>query len=168
MEATMKFNELEWRSDAVQASAGQVISYVARNSKLALLHYGFLSSLGSINNQTLDLVNYMHSPEAIANLEASTDFERERIREKMMDVSNKVRVMICQLRNADFGFWKRVYTKRLEELETANKALYSHAEAFGAIDSSVILLTKRDQERLLESLMAPDEPNDALRRAFMR
>lgn len=165
--ATMKFNELEWRSDAVQASAGQMISRLATHSKEAFGHYSILLGLREINKQMTELLSYLHSPQAIRVIESSSEEERNRIGAKMHTVAGKVRVGICQLRESDIGFWKRVYLPRLEMLSAANQELCSHAEAFMAADS-LIMLSKRDQDFMLESLMAPDEPNDALRRVFTR
>ncbi|MGA9804833.1 MAG: hypothetical protein WA383_21295 [Terriglobales bacterium] len=166
--ATIKFNELEWRSDAVQAAAGRMISNVAKHSELAFLHLRFLGDLRSINEKMIDLLAYMHSPEAISILESAAPEELDRVSMKMHDVHSKMRVLILEVRSADLGFWNRVYVSRLNKLEASNHELCSHVEAFRAANSSLILLSKRDQEFLLESLMAPAEPNDALRRAFMK
>jgi hypothetical protein len=165
---TMKFNELEWRADAVQASAGQMISAVARHSKLAFYHYGLLTDLTAIGNTMADLVRYLHTAEAILCLESSTPEELDRFGSKLHEVQGKVRILCCQIRSTDLGFWRKLYTSRLDRMEASNREIIAHAEAFKATDSSLILLSKRDQEFLLESLMAPVEPNDALRRAFMK
>lgn len=163
--ATMKFNELEWRSDAVQASAGQVISEIARNSKV---HYRVLLDLSSLNGKMLDLLQYLHSAESIKTLESAAPEELQELGAKMQHVHGKIRILIANVKSWDLGFWRRFYYSRLETMAAYNKELCSHAEAFRMPDSSLVLLSKRDQEFLLESLLAPAEPNDALRRAFTK
>jgi len=166
--ATMKFNELEWRTDAVRASAGKIISHVATQSKLALIHYGLLLDLRTINGQMVDLLRFLHSPESIAILEASSQEERGKLGSLMFDVHNKVRVTICRMRALELGYWRHIYAPRFDKLEAANTGLAAHADAFRNTDSALIILGHGDQDFILESLVAPDEPNDALRRAFMR
>ncbi|MGC2271839.1 MAG: hypothetical protein WA555_00940 [Candidatus Sulfotelmatobacter sp.] len=166
--ATMKFNELEWRADAVQASAGQMISTVARHSKMAFRHYGTLTDLNTISDKMAELLRYLHSPEASACLESCTSEDLNRLGSKLHEVQGKVRIVVCQIRSMDLGFWRKLYYTRVDRLEASNRDLIAHSEAFKTVDSSLILLSKRDQEFLLESLLAPDEPNDALRRAFMK
>jgi uncharacterized protein YicC (UPF0701 family) len=163
--ATMTFNELEWRSDAVTASAGQVISEIARNSKL---HYRVLLDLRSVNDKMLDLLRHLHSPESIKNLESATPDKLQELVDKMKNVHGKIRILIAHVESWDLGYWRRFYRSRLETMATYNQELAMHAEAFATPEKSLILLSKRDQEFLLESLMAPAEPNDALRRAVAR
>lgn len=156
----LKLNELEWRSDAVQASAGQIISEISRQSKL---HWGVLRDLGGMSEKMLDLLQYLHSSEAIAAIE-STDSERlQEIADKMYGVQGKVRIMIAQIHSWDLGFWRRFYVARIEKLKVYNAALLAHADAFR---DNPVVLSKRDQDFVVASLLAPAEPNDALRRIF--
>jgi hypothetical protein len=166
--ATMKFNEMEWRTDAVQASAGRVISSMAMHSKLAFQHYDILKRLSSVNDSLSELLNYLHSQEAIKILEAAAPKELERIGVKMYEVHCKVRVAAAQIRSINLGFWKRLYFSRLDKLEAYNRELSFHSEAFKATDTPLLLLSKRDQNFVLESLLSPPKPNEALRRAFGR
>jgi len=166
--ATMEFNELEWCSYAVQASAGKVICNVATHSKLAFQHYAVLMDLSSVNECMLNLLKCLHSPATIKALEASTPEELDHLSAEFQDTHNRLRVVVLKIRSFNLGFWKRLYFSRLDKLEAYNRELFSHIEAFKATDSSLILLSKRDQEFLLESLLAPPKANDALHHAFRR
>jgi Protein of unknown function (DUF1778) len=168
--ATMTFNELDWRSDAARASAGKVLSSVATQSKAAYKHYAVLRGIGVLNEKMLDLIKLMHSPELRTAIELASATDLAVPTEKLRDLHGKVRITVAQIRCLipSVGFWKPFYSSRLQTLEAYNTEIVGHADAFAEVQSSLIMLSERDQELVLATMENPPAPNDALRRAFAR
>lgn len=53
-----------------------------------------------------------------------------------------------------------------DKLRAHSDELASHIGAFGSRDAALIVLTRRQQDSMMELLLNPPEPNEALRRAF--
>jgi len=169
MQAAITFNELEWRSDAVGASAGRVISNVAKQSTLAARHYHLLLGLRSINDSMTDLLHTMHSPECVKVLESASPEKLLELGQRILEVQSKVRMAIVEIRASDLGYWRNLYNSRLKSLEIHNKELTAHGETFrNSADSPLLILSSKDQDFVLKSLTSPSQPNDALCRAFER
>ncbi len=168
MQPAITFNELEWRSDALGASAGRVISNIAKQSQLAVRHYNVIFGLHSTNSAMLDLLQTLHTSDSIQVLELAPPDRLRELGRKLLDVHNKVRTVVLQIRSFDLGFWRKAYHSSLKNLELHNLELSAHAQALMNADSPLVLLSERDQAFVLESLAASREPNEAMRRAFAR
>jgi hypothetical protein len=168
MESTITFNELEWRSDALGASAGRTIASVARQPRLAVLHYRSIRGLHSISSAMNDLLETIHASDSIEALESAPVDRLEDLGRKLLEGHDKVRTAILQIKSLDLGFWRKAYSSSLQALEHQNQILGTHAAAFANSGAPLVLLSERDQAYLLESLASPNEPNEALRRAFAR
>lgn len=166
MATAITINELEWRSDAVQASAGRIISVLARRS---LLHLEVLLRLQYCVNSNMDkLLSYLHSPESIRALEDAPSDKLVELGRKMKHVHGRVRCAIAQINSVDLGIMRPIYKRVLDRLEDYNAELETHADAFCSTDSLPLLLSKQDQDFVLACMANPREPNEALRRAVAR
>lgn len=168
MQSAITFNELEWRSDALGASAGRVISNVTTHSKLAFRHYKVLSGLHSTNGAMTDLLEEFTAPDSIQSLESAPSDKLSELGKKLLEVHNKVRTLVLEMKSTDLGFWRKTYQSSLKTLETRNLELHAYAQALLKTDSPLILLSKEDQAFLLASVSVEREPNEALRRASAR
>jgi hypothetical protein len=154
------------------ADASQTIARVAKQSRIAqgtrraVLWAQILLGVRSMSGIMRDLLDIYHAPDAILALEAATPEQLSRIVETMRHVHSKVEETIVMVHPT--RHWRRLYRPYLRKLKEYNDELDSHVRAFCASDSALILLTKRDQDHLAESLLNPPEPNAALRRAFGR
>jgi hypothetical protein len=169
-EITLK--EIEWRSHAVIAGASQTIVQVVKQSRIAqrtrreVLYGQILLGIRNLSGLMRDLLDLFHAQNAIMTLEAATPEERGRIVETIRDVHASVEETTARLHPT--RHWRKLYRLYVEKIKTCNAELESHANAFSAIGSQLILLTKNDQDQLMDALLRPSEPNDALRRAFAR
>ena len=169
MSATLPltFDEFEARSYSVLADASKTIVKMAQQSRV-VTHYQILSGLTDIVEDMRSLLDIFHTAEMIPALENATPEQLENVPTRMRDVHGKIEQTISIIRSKKLGYWKRLYDARVEKLETYNCELDSHVYALSESQSSVLLLTRRDQDRILESLANPPKANDALRRAFTR
>ena len=169
MSATLPltFDEFEARSYSVLADASQTIVRMAKESR-AVTHYQILRDLTSICDDMRSLLDLFHDQNGIPALENATPEQLENIPIRMRAVHSKNEQIISTIHSKKLGYWKHLYDTRVKRLEAYNCELDSHAYALSEGPSSVLLLTKRDQDRILESLANPPSPNDALRRAFER
>jgi uncharacterized protein DUF1778 len=169
-EVTLK--EIEWRSHAVIAGTAQTIVRVVKQSRVGqsarreILHGQILLNVRSISGLMRDLLNLFHAGDAIVTLEGVTPEQREHIVETLRDVHVNVEDTIARLHPT--RYWKKLYRSSVAKLKAYNAELEAHASAFCATDSQLILLTKNDQDQLLDALSRPAKPNAALRRAFAR
>jgi hypothetical protein len=161
-------NELEWRNAAVTASAGRVISNLAKQPASAVIHYRLLAGVRTVNGAVSELLTQMHSEASIAALEAALPEQRVTLGQQLENAHDKIRMMIATLRVANLGYWKRFYTPKLDILESWNRELRAHSDALKDTDASLLILSKGDQEFLLDALLNPKEPSEDLRRTFSR
>lgn len=169
MATAITINEVEWRSDAVQASAGRVISAVTQHSLLAVMHLEVLLRLHySVNRNMETLLKFLHSPESVRALENAPLDKLAEMGDKMRHVHGRVRCAVAQISSVDLGWWEVFYRPVLTKLDAYNAQIVAHADAFCSNDSAPVLLTKQDQDFVLECVANPREPNEALRRAFAR
>lgn len=166
--AAITMNEMEWRSYAIMADAGHVISRIAKRPRVAHAHWSLLMNLGSCNEKIVDLLRLFHAPDSIETLELATPEQLTSLALKLRNVHEKIQQVINQFQAANLGNWRRAYQPKLAKLEQYDREISSHVDAFSQNESSLILLSRRDQEYLLESLLKPPEPNESLRRAFAR
>jgi hypothetical protein len=165
-------NEIEWRSHAVMADAAQTIVRVVKQSRIAqrthreILYGQVLFGLRNMSGLMRDLLDIYHAPDAIIAIEAATPDQLSHIVEMMRDVHDKIDKTMGMVHPT--RYWRSLYRPHLAKLKAYNDELESHTRAFCANDSALILLTKGDQDQLVEALFNPPEPNAALRRAFGR
>lgn len=160
--------ELEWRSYAVLAKAGETISAVARQSRHAVFYYSVLRDTKSIANSMRDLLDMFHAPDSIQAFEAATPDQLSGLIEKGRNIHSKLEEVTYKIRRLRLGYWERLYRGPLIRLDDYNQELERHLTSFAASDQQTLLLTKRDQEQLLASICNPPEPTEALRRAFAK
>jgi hypothetical protein len=165
------FNEIEWRSHAVLADASQAMVRVAKQSRIAagtqrqFVYFQIYRNVRSMAGLMTNLLNLYHAPDAIRALEAAPPEQLHHIVATMTEIHDKVNQTVDSV-NAP-KYWDKLYRPLLQQLTGYNDELASHAGAFLAkADSALILLSKRDQDQLLESLLNPPSPNASLRRAF--
>ena len=165
-------NEIEGRSHAVMAGASQAIVRVAQQSRIAkvaqreVLYGKIFLSVRSISGLMHDLLEIFHAPDVTRTLESATPEQLNHIVEMMYDTHGKVEHTLAIVHPT--RYWRSLYRPYLETMRAYNNELASHARTFSSSDSALILLTKRDQDHLTDSLSNPPEPNAALRRAFAR
>ena len=168
MQQALTFNEFDWRSAAVTMSAGRVISTVSQHSTAAVRNYQVFTGLGTVNEALKELMHFLHTPEAVTALESAQAETLKNITDKMHEVHGKIRILSAQIKRAETGkYWHKLFAGRLSKIESYNQEICAHVEAFRS-EAALIILGPRDQEFVIESLMAQAEPSDALRRAFTR
>ncbi len=162
-------NELQWRSAQITASAGEAVARVLRQPISALKHYSVLRSLNTVTATISEFLTFIHTADSIAALEAAAPEQLHDIGRQLEDACSKLQMLIAKTDVfSRAGTWRRWYAPRLEKVSDSNRQLRTHANALRSRDSSLILLTKRDQEFLLEELLNPKEPSEDLRRVFKR
>ena len=165
-EGALIFSELEWRNYVLLANASKALITLRKKSHLAFRHYQALGILKSIVSGMAEVGTLLHSREAVSALERATADQLLAMAEKMRDIHTKNTEIVAQIRTLDLGFWGPVYHPYVLKLESCSSEMDSHIRAFTQSESANILLTKRDQDHLLGTLLNPPEPNEALRRAF--
>ena len=165
---TIAINELEWRSHAVMADAGRVISGLASDAKIAHKHYSLLNKLNSLNGNLSDLLRTFHSQQSISTLESVDSDQLEKICKMLSEIVSKTKEIDREIRTLEVKYWKPFYEARRKKLVLYNEELISHINAFEQSESALIVLSKKDQDFFLQSLLDSPEPNLALRRAFAR
>ena len=164
MSATITIEEFEARSYSVLADASQTIVKMAKESRV-VTHYQVLRGLTSIGEDMRGLLAFFHTADMIHALESATPEQLGNIPARMRDVHDKIEQTISLIHSKKLGYWKSLYDTRVKKLETYNRELDSHVYVLTE-NQSLILLTKKDQDRILESLAKPPKPNESLRRAF--
>jgi hypothetical protein len=163
----LTFSEIEWRSYAVMAEAGQTIVRVAQQSQIAqrarreFLQAQIYFGIRSMSGLLRDLLDIYHAPDAILALEAASPEQLIHTTESMRDIHSKVEQTIARIHPT--RYWRSFYRPFLKSLKAYNDELATHACAFEANNSALILLTKKDQDHLVDSLLNPSRPNDTLR-----
>lgn len=164
---TLTFDEFEARSYSVLAVASHAIVRMAKQSR-AVSHYLLLRDLGLICDDTRSLLEFFHESDSIVALEVAGPEQLGTVPARLRAIHGKIEQTVSLIRSKKFGYWERFYEARAKTLEAYNLELDSHVYALSESQSSVLFLTKRDQDRVLESLANPPKPNEALRRAFAR
>jgi hypothetical protein len=160
-------NELQWRSARIIANAGEVVSWVLRQPVSAVKHARIRRSIDAITIAISEFLTLIHSGDSISALEAATPEQRYDLGRQLDGAYSKVHLMIARIDVLSRpGSWKDWYAPRLGKIRDANNQLKAHANALLDRESSLILLTKRDQEFLLKALLNPEEPSEELRRVF--
>jgi hypothetical protein len=162
------FNEIEWRSAAVTASAGRVISAAVHHARLGVRHYQILSGLNTVADSMRELLRILHSDTSIAVLEAATPEQRATIGKMLQESHDKLQMMVATLRTKDLGYWRRLYTPKIEALEASNREYAAHSEALRDVDAELLVLSQNDQKFLINALLTPKEPSEDLYRVFAR
>ena len=163
----LAFDEFEARSYSVLAVASHAIVRMAKKSG-AVTHYLLLRDLSSICDDTRKLLEFFHEADSIAALESASPEQLGTVPSRMRAVHGKIEQTVSLIRSKNFGYWQRLYEARAKTLEAYNIELDSHVYILSESQSSVLLLTKRDQDRIQGSLANPPKPNEALRRALLR
>ena len=167
-EQAITINNIEWRSDAVRAKSGQLLSMAYKHAKISILHISILREIKSLTLSMKDLVASLHDPKAIFVLESASREDRSKIGANLRNTSDKVQMTIAGLRAVDGGSWKKMYTSRIADLENVNREYCAHSKAFKNQDAELLMLSKADQDFLIEGLINPKEPSEDLRRVFAR
>jgi hypothetical protein len=168
--AIITVNELEGRSYTILANASHALAAipsVAKHSRQAVRHYLFCLRLGKIAGQLEELMAYLHTPESIVALESAQPERVVRLGQIMREIPVKSFELVSMIRSADLGFWQSSYERHTKRLESSAGEASAHISVF-LEGTPLVLLTKVDQDRLVESLLNPPEPNARLRRAFGR
>jgi hypothetical protein len=161
-------NEIEWRSDAVAASAGRAISNVATHTLAGIKHLRILNAMSVIRDALTELLRHLHTEDSITALENATPEQRIKIATKFCEINDKVRLMFAASENVHLGYWKPWYTPKLNAIKLLNSELVGHSEALKDTDAALIILSKKDQEFLLEAILNPKEPSEDFYRVFAR
>jgi len=162
-------NELEWKSARITASAGEIVSNVLRQPISAARHHRVRKSINVVIEAISEYLTLIHTRESITALEAATPEQRDSLSRQLGDAHDKLHMLIAQTRAISrTGNWRRWYAPRLEKIIDSNRQLGAHASALRDSETLPILLTKCDQEFLLEALLNPKEPSEDLRRVFAR
>lgn len=165
---TITFNEVEWRSAEVTARSGKIFSTAAHHARLGIRHLGILHSLGDLSEAMKGLLAYLHEEEPRKVLEMASQDQRQGLAEKLRDSHDKVQMMLARLRSTDHGHWERYYRRKYAVIEGPNLELCALSDALKNYECEVIMLSKRDQDYLLQALMNPKEPSEDLRGVFAR
>lgn len=160
--------ELQVISYAILKEAAKTVTVNAKHSTLAVKHYRLLHSLGNLAKDTESLLKLLHTPSMIAVLEQASPEDVSKSARLMLEAVTNSAVQMERIRSTNMGFWKKPYTHRLDRIDTLNREVKTHAEALSQDGLAVLLLTPNDQDHLLESLLNPPQPNDALRRSISR
>lgn len=168
--AAIALNELEWRNAAIAASAGEVVSQVIRQPASAIKHLRVHRKIDVVTEATNVLLTLLHAPQSIAALEAVTLEQRHTLGRQMKEAHQKIHMLIAKTDAFSQGrTWSHLYAPHRAKLAAANRQLEAHANSLcDSDDASLILLTKQDQEFLLEALLNPKEPSEEMRRVFAR
>jgi hypothetical protein len=160
--------QLEWRGYAILADTFKVIATVATPSEArwVIFYYGLRSTLKSIAANMREMGGFIHSRESVVSFEQATLDQLGSIVFTMENVHRKTVDMVKVVRSIDAGAWSVIYARQLDAVEAYSLEIENRAKSFRQTDSARLLLTKRDQDILVESLLNPPEPNDALRQAF--
>jgi hypothetical protein len=162
-------NELEWRSAQITASAGEAFSKVLRQPVSAVRHYRVLKSISGAIQAINEFLALIHTTDSITALESATPEQRSDLGRQLDEAYSKLHLLIARTETLSrTGSWKHFYAPRLEKICDCNRQLKAHANALRDSDTSLLLLTKRDQEFLLEALLNPGEPAEEQRQAFTR
>jgi hypothetical protein len=166
------FNEIQWRSHAVIADGAKAIVKAASRSKIAngvrlqTLYFQIYQNVRSMSTLTNEILDLFHAPEAIMAIEAAAPEDMQTIVETMNRVHAKIEQTLQQVKPPKY--WGKLYKPVFDRLSANNVELRSHSLAFAdKAHTALILLSRRDQLCLLESIQNPPEPNAALRRAFL-
>jgi hypothetical protein len=117
-----------------------------------------------------DLLDRFHQSDTVLALEAASPEDVGNVVGNLRKVHGKIEELVKLIRSIDkkLGYWRRLYQPRIQKLERLRTRLSAEIDALSPTGSPLILLTKNDQHHLVDSLLQPSEPNDALRRAFAR
>lgn len=168
MSAAITFDELERRQNSVMADISQAV--VRLHSKLAITHWKVFQVLRSTDSGLEDLLARFREPDTLVVLEAASPEQLQRLVDNLRQLDEKVAVLVRAIRSLEnLGHWRKFYRKRGHVKEQLRLRLVAQIEALSPTDgASLILLTGTDQEHLVNALLTPAEPNEALRRAFAR
>lgn len=162
-------NELEWRSARIAASAGEAVSLVLRQPISAVRHYRVLKSISAAIEAINEFLELIHTSSSITALERATPEKRSDLGRQIDEAFSKLHMLIARTEMLSrSGSWKHWYAPRLERITDSNRQLKAHANALRDSEGSLLLLTKRDQEFLLEALLNQEQPAGDLRQASAR
>ena len=169
--AAITFDELEWRHHSIMADTSQALVRLHQHSKLAITHWRVLHLLKSSDGRLEDMLARFSDPDTLIVFEAASVEQLRSLVVNLRQLDEKVAELVRAIRalEKDLGYWRRFYRTRGQVKEQLRLRLVAQIEALSPTHgASLILLTKTDQEHLVNALLTPAEPNEALRRAFAR
>jgi hypothetical protein len=166
------FNEIESRIYAVMAEATQTLGQVVKQSQIVqstrtdILFGRYLLATRSISGKMRKLIGGFHTADAIKTLEAARPEDLESLAERMLVLHKKVKETLDAIRPP--RYWRELFRNTADELNAYNEELAAHAHAFEMKSGALLVLSKNDQDILVDSLLNPPQPNAALREAFAK
>lgn len=164
IDSSVVFYELQSRSYAVLADTGRAIRSVTIHSKLSVKHYELCTGLKSLVKKMNALVDVLHTPESVVAIERMSPENLLKALEPMRKIPTQLTELVDDLRTVNLGFWKPLYERQLRPLEQRSRALEVHLQVLST--HPILLLTKSDEEQLLQAILNAPEPSLALRRSF--
>ena len=164
----LTFNSIEGISYRILKEATDSVKINAKQSSLAIKHFRLFQSTKAMVADMFDLLETLHQPSVVIAIESADPEVTQDIGETILRVCHKTTAIVATMRSTNFGYWEKLYRQPLEKLETYSTSLESHARAFTRNDLAVVLLSREDENALLESLLNPPQPNEALRRSFAK
>ncbi len=149
---------LEDRSDMVVGLAAETRT-AFRGSPLRLYT---LLRLRKLSHQIDAMFTLIHQAEVAKTIEQAEPARRAILANKLDNCCLRTTDLVSAIRSANFTFWARFYRTIADRLDSQRGTLHAHAAAFRLLP---VFLGRPDEVAMIEALLNPPEPNDALRRA---
>jgi hypothetical protein len=168
MTSSITYYEMEYRSFAVLAKTAKTSSALRTKKPTVVTNVILLWDLITLGYLVRHLLKLFHRPDAVRNrlLETATPEQLESLAARMEFSHSRTAQIICRFNGIKGEF--PGHSAALEELERRNEEFGALLAAIRSDESVAILVSARDQERIIRSLLDPEPPNEELVSAFRR
>lgn len=160
-------------SSVVEANSQRIAALLQAKGDLPATDHSLQQSCKKIANSlrvmtdlVSKLVDSFHRPDVIRAVERHCENgpldEIIALLADSLKRSHETAVLARQV-TIPFPYWAEVWTRNLQNLESRNEELAAHIRAFSS-GQKVLLLTREQQEQLIDMLLDPPEPSPGLRR----